>query len=240
VHSQEFTSDWKRNAGASYLLGRIVATISDLPPRFVKANVVISSIVLGKMRLHFLPDLMLVYEGGRFGAVPYSSLNSRVDDMPVMEHESLPQDAEVIRHTWRFVNKDGGPDRRFNNNRKIPVVRYGQLTLQSRTGLNLVMQSSRVQACEEFATRLRIASGQGAPRSGANPAHTVANSRAQALRELGLEDSATEDEIKVAYRQMAVMYHPDKVAQMAPEFRALAEERMKEINAAYAILRPDS
>jgi preprotein translocase subunit Sec63 len=29
------------------------------------------------------------------------------------------------------------------------------------------------------------------------------------------------------------MYHPDKVASLAPEFQALAEQRMKEINAAF-------
>jgi DnaJ-domain-containing protein 1 len=36
---------------------------------------------------------------------------------------------------------------------------------------------------------------------------------------------------------MAQMYHPDKVASLAPEFQALAEQRMKEINAAYSLLK---
>jgi DnaJ-class molecular chaperone len=34
------------------------------------------------------------------------------------------------------------------------------------------------------------------------------------------------------------MYHPDKVAGMAPEFQALADTKMKEINAAYEVLAP--
>jgi preprotein translocase subunit Sec63 len=29
------------------------------------------------------------------------------------------------------------------------------------------------------------------------------------------------------------MYHPDKVASLAPEYREIAERRMKEINAAF-------
>jgi curved DNA-binding protein CbpA len=33
------------------------------------------------------------------------------------------------------------------------------------------------------------------------------------------------------------MYHPDKVAGLAPEFQVLAEKRMKEINAAYELLK---
>jgi DnaJ-class molecular chaperone len=39
--------------------------------------------------------------------------------------------------------------------------------------------------------------------------------------------------ISEAYRSLAQMYHPDKVAGLAPEFHEVAERRMKEINAAY-------
>lgn len=50
---------------------------------------------------------------------------------------------------------------------------------------------------------------------------------------LDLPPNADTDNIKLAYRRMAKVYHPDKVASLAPEFRELAELRMKEINAAY-------
>ena len=45
------------------------------------------------------------------------------------------------------------------------------------------------------------------------------------------------DEISAAFRRAAQMYHPDKVATLGPEFRELAERRMKEINAAYEELK---
>jgi DnaJ-class molecular chaperone len=54
---------------------------------------------------------------------------------------------------------------------------------------------------------------------------------------LGIRPGATLDEVTQAYRQEAQRNHPDKVATMAPEFRELAEKRMKEINAAYQELR---
>jgi DnaJ-class molecular chaperone len=60
---------------------------------------------------------------------------------------------------------------------------------------------------------------------------------AQAFKMLGLSASATPAEISAAYRQLAQMYHPDKVAGLAPEFQVLAEKRMKEINAAYELLK---
>ncbi|HQR39978.1 MAG TPA: DnaJ domain-containing protein, partial [Blastocatellia bacterium] len=53
---------------------------------------------------------------------------------------------------------------------------------------------------------------------------------------LGIDASASRAEIAEAFRDMAMMYHPDKVASLAPEFRDLAERRMKEISAAYTEL----
>jgi len=50
---------------------------------------------------------------------------------------------------------------------------------------------------------------------------------------LGLEKGASMEEIKKAYRKLSMQYHPDKVAHLGNEFKAVAEEKMKEINAAY-------
>lgn len=50
---------------------------------------------------------------------------------------------------------------------------------------------------------------------------------------LGLENGASKEEIKQAYRKLSMQYHPDKVRHLGDEFRAVAEEKMKEINAAY-------
>jgi DnaJ like chaperone protein len=50
---------------------------------------------------------------------------------------------------------------------------------------------------------------------------------------LGLEPGADKDAIKKAYRKLSMKYHPDKVRHLGEEFRAVAEEKMKEINGAY-------
>lgn len=49
---------------------------------------------------------------------------------------------------------------------------------------------------------------------------------------LGLEPGADKDAIKKAYRKLSMQYHPDKVRHLGEEFRTVAEEKMKEINAA--------
>jgi len=60
---------------------------------------------------------------------------------------------------------------------------------------------------------------------------------AQARKVLGVGDGASSDEIAASYRRLAQMYHPDKVAALAPEFQTIAETRMKELNAAYELLK---
>ncbi len=49
---------------------------------------------------------------------------------------------------------------------------------------------------------------------------------------LGLESGASKDDIKRAYRKLSMKYHPDKVRHLGDEFQKIAEEKMKEINAA--------
>lgn len=50
---------------------------------------------------------------------------------------------------------------------------------------------------------------------------------------LGVEPSATDDEIKKAYREMAKKNHPDKVAYLGDDVRKAAEKKFQEINDAY-------
>ena len=57
---------------------------------------------------------------------------------------------------------------------------------------------------------------------------------------LGLARGASSEEIKKAYRELAGKYHPDKVAYLGDEFKVLAEERFKKVQAAYEELKgPD-
>ncbi len=54
---------------------------------------------------------------------------------------------------------------------------------------------------------------------------------------LGIYSSATDDEVRKAYRRMAMKYHPDRVAGMSEEMQRNVAEQMKEINEAYDIIK---
>lgn len=54
---------------------------------------------------------------------------------------------------------------------------------------------------------------------------------------LGIEATATDDEVKKAYRQMAVKFHPDKVASMGEEYEKGAKEKFQKIQEAYDAIK---
>lgn len=50
---------------------------------------------------------------------------------------------------------------------------------------------------------------------------------------LEIDPSSSNDDVKKAYRRMAMKYHPDKVSHLGEEFRKTAEEKFKKVNEAY-------
>ncbi len=74
-------------------------------------------------------------------------------------------------------------------------------------------------------------------RGGYGPAMSGAAGDGHYYKILGLEEGVSFEEIKSAYRKLSMQYHPDKVSHLGEEFRAVAEEKMKEINGAYQHLQ---
>lgn len=53
-----------------------------------------------------------------------------------------------------------------------------------------------------------------------------------AYKVLGITADASDDEVKTAYRRMALKHHPDRVATLGDDVRKAAEKKFQEINAA--------
>lgn len=142
IYSSLATSDWKRNAGASDLIRRTNTACRPGSLRGIELNIEPWSIAVGPQQLLFLPDRVLIHERNRFAAISYENLVTQYELTRFIEEEAVPSDARQVDTTWQFVKKSGGPDRRFNNNRQLPVMEYGRLTLTSPHGLTVILESS--------------------------------------------------------------------------------------------------
>jgi len=119
-------------------------------PPYVKANISVPFIPVGKQLLYFFPDRILVFDPNGVGAVGYKDFKVEVALTRFIEEESVPSDAVVVDRTWKYVNKKGGPDKRFKDNKEIPVVLYESIHLSSPSGLNELIHLSKEGAGEGF------------------------------------------------------------------------------------------
>ncbi len=56
---------------------------------------------------------------------------------------------------------------------------------------------------------------------------------------LEVNPSASDSEVKKAYRKMATKYHPDKVAHLGKDLISLAEEKFKAVSDAYQNIKKE-
>lgn len=132
----------KYEAGANETITTKKCKITMNTPFPFKANLPAPTFKMGKEKIAFLPDKLLIIKGIKIGIVNYTDINVSSGTMRYIEHQRVPKDTEIVGYTWKYVNKSGGPDRRFGNNPQYPICLYGELTLKSDSGLNTVIEYS--------------------------------------------------------------------------------------------------
>jgi Protein of unknown function (DUF4236) len=144
--------DWKRNAGATQTIQAQKTTPRIRTPPLIKSNLTFPALQAGKETIYFAPDAILVVAGSSVAALRYDQVEVDAYSIKFIEDDGAPRDTQVIGETWQFVNKKGGPDRRFTNNRKLPICLYGRLNLKSNSGLNEMFQFSHAEVAVQFAS----------------------------------------------------------------------------------------
>lgn len=91
--------------------------------------------------------------------------------------------------------------------------------------------SEEIAALREIAQHLRLSEAELNSMLGLG-----STSLKDAYAVLEISENATDDEVKAAYKRMAVKHHPDRVASLGEDIRAAAEKKMREINEAKELI----
>ena len=97
---------------------------------------------------------MMLGEKQEFALIEHKELDCRIAPLNFIEEDAVPRDAEQIGAVWKKSNKDGSPDKRFNNNYQIPLLKYAGLSFSSPTGIREVYQVSNYAKAYGFAEAL--------------------------------------------------------------------------------------
>lgn len=143
------TYSYKVHAGASSLVKTVAAVASTAGKiKQLSTNIAVPSVTAGNSALYLLPDRMLVREGKRYSDIDYQTLRVFHQEQRFIESSPPPRDAVQVDSTWQYVNVKGGPDRRYKNNRILPIMLYSRLIIASTQGLYWIIQISRPDAAE--------------------------------------------------------------------------------------------
>lgn len=154
INSQIKNTDHKRNAGASNLITRENANCKLEPPSFIKCNIPVPTFYFKKRILCFLPDKLLILTNSNVASIEYKDIQVSISTTQFIEGDNVPKDANIVDYTWQYVNKSGGPDKRFKDNKKIPICEYEVIDLNSNTGLQEKIHASKVGLFKGFSSSL--------------------------------------------------------------------------------------
>lgn len=95
-------------------------------------------------------------------------------------------------------------------------------------------QASEKSVLEAIASAIRLTSTDAA-----SVIAMFYKDRDSAYAVLGISASATDDEVRTAYRRMAMKNHPDKVATLGPDVQRAAAEKFRQIQDAYETIKKE-
>jgi Protein of unknown function (DUF4236) len=144
----------KYSAGAGTLFERSPTRIT-FNDQTITSNLRIPWLRVAGGRLSLLPDRMLFFASRGVASLRYEDAHEEASFTNFREDGTVPGDSTNIGTTWQFVNKAGGPDRRFVNNRQIPIQRYSHLQF-SHPLLTFCLQFSRANVADELRNAFRL------------------------------------------------------------------------------------
>lgn len=160
IETSQSVMNTKTNAGAGRNLTRSQLTLKKTKANRTIGFGVFSNAPCFKLKgkqctILFLPCDIIIKKGKHIVACSYENLDIRTGTTNFIETDPVPKDATIIRYTWQFVNKDGSADRRYANNRQLPVCQYGRIMLQAGDQIGVEIHVSNAATTANIGTAYR-------------------------------------------------------------------------------------
>ena len=139
----------KRNAGASRLLERNYLSVSNSAPLPNRFNFSPIAFHADLSSVYFLPDAVVMALGTQIMFYHYDNIRLKTFRNRFVTHD-VPFGVKPVDYTWQYVNKNGDPDRRFNDNFQIPIIEVTELDFYFSNGMQFHTAFTDGRAVENF------------------------------------------------------------------------------------------
>lgn len=133
----------KENGSIKVIYERIPVKIRYKTPFYIHANFKVLQVKLDDYTLVILPDHYIITNKSEVGIIETSNTMIRSENNPYAELDDVPEDTEVIYSTWQYVNKDSSKDKRYKDNKKVPICNYRLIQLNFNTEYKILLLSSK-------------------------------------------------------------------------------------------------
>ena len=146
----------QRKAFSNISIKRCEASIYVGVFNFLKSAFDIPVLDSGDARYYIYPKFIIkATDVCHFYVYPHDLGRLTTATVNYQESEARPVDAEFLKYTWQYVNKNGEPDKRYANNSRYPVFKYCCLFVNMGNTTAKFMFSNYTTA-SEFATAYTV------------------------------------------------------------------------------------
>lgn len=140
----------KRNAGASGLIDRLSLQVSNSHPFKNRLNFKPLAFHESTRSLYFMPDGVVLVDLNGYQHFQYSDIGVELLTGGQFVTLDVPRGVSPIGYTWQYVNRDGTPDRRFNNNVQLPIIAVSELDFVFPNGAQVHTAFTQESSVVEF------------------------------------------------------------------------------------------
>ena len=135
----------KENGGIDVIYDRIPIKIRYKTPYYIHTDSKVMQVKLNDYSLVILPEHYIIRKKSEVGIIEASNVIITKETSPYAELDDVPEDTEVLYSTWIYVNKDGSKDKRYKDNKQIPICKYGLICFQLDMRYKILLFSSKYE-----------------------------------------------------------------------------------------------